>query len=98
MQAIKVKYLAPTNNRPSRWKAECAAGSVTVSYDCEGESQCVERAVKALCKKLGWNGNLVSGQLPTGEYCFVFLPHHGFDFQYSGDPSNILTIEGNESK
>lgn len=33
MQAIKTKYLPATNTKPSRIKAECEAGSITISYD-----------------------------------------------------------------
>ena len=33
MQAIEVKYLAPTNSRGSRFKATAPGGSVTISRD-----------------------------------------------------------------
>lgn len=54
-QAIITRYLPPTNERDSRIKATCYAGSITVpySYDCEMETAHA-RAAQALCAKLGW--------------------------------------------
>ena len=77
MQAIITKYFGPTNNRGSRIKAQCAAGSVTISYPYELSGQaCHRAAADALVQKLGWNdahyGGLLGGQLPSGEYVFVF--------------------------
>ena len=77
MQAIITKYFGPTNSRGSRIKAQCAAGSVTIDYPYELSGMyCHAQAAKALIKKLGWNdahyGGLLGGQLPSGEYVFVF--------------------------
>ena len=33
MQAIITKFVPPTNTKPSRYKAACARGSITVSAD-----------------------------------------------------------------
>lgn len=77
MQAIITKYLPVTNTRASRIKAQCAAGSVTIDYPHElSGMDCHAKAAKALVAKLGWNdahyGGLLGGQLPSGEYVFVF--------------------------
>ena len=77
MQAIITKYFGPTNSRGSRIKATCAAGSVTISYPYELSGQaCHRAAADALVQKMGWNdahyGGLLGGQLPSGEYVFVF--------------------------
>ena len=77
MQAIKTKYLPATNNRGSRIKATCDAGSVTIPYPHELSGQASHRAAaEALLVKLGWNdsnyGGLLGGGLPGGGYCFVF--------------------------
>lgn len=77
MQAISTKYLPVTNTRDSRIKATCAAGSVTISYPHEFSGMaCHAAAAKALVEKLGWGfahyGDLMGGQLASGEYVFVF--------------------------
>jgi hypothetical protein len=77
MQAIITKYFGPTNTRGSRIKATCAAGSVTISYPYELSGQaCHRAAADALVQKMGWDdahyGGLLGGQLPSGEYVFVF--------------------------
>ena len=77
MQAIITKYFGPTNSRGSRIKAQCAAGSITIDYpyDLSGRA-CHAVAAKALLHKLNWNdptyGSLMGGQLPNGDYAFVF--------------------------
>lgn len=77
MQAITTKYLSATNSRGSRIKATCAAGSVTIGYPHElSGMNCHAAAAKALVDKMGWNGpnygGLMGGQLPNGDYAFVF--------------------------
>jgi hypothetical protein len=77
MQAIQVKFLAPTNTRGSRYKATCAAGSLTLSSDhALNPSDNARKAAEALRDKLGWNtphhGELIEGGLPDGSYVFVF--------------------------
>lgn len=77
MQAIQVKYLPCTNNKGSRIKAWCAAGSVTIGYPHELSGQAVYRAAaELLTDKLAWNtgdyGAMLGGCLPNGDYCFVF--------------------------
>lgn len=77
MQAILTKYFGPTNSRGSRIKAQCAAGSITIGYPHELSGMaCHAKAAKALVEKLGWDhhhyGDLMGGQLPNGDYAFVF--------------------------
>lgn len=84
-QAITLKFLPCTNTKPDRWKAICAAGSITVcqsaifnddelrkevSLDCDGVSPKVH-AVWALLTKLEWGGLWHIGCLYTGEYVAV---------------------------
>ena len=77
MQAILTKKLPCTNTRPSRMKASCQAGSLTVSYayDLNIEEN-HERACALLIAKLGWScytpSKIVCGQLPDGTYAHVF--------------------------
>jgi hypothetical protein len=77
MQAILVKFLCPTNTKGSRYKATCAAGSLTLGSDHRlNPSDNARKAAEALRDKLGWNtpryGNLIEGGLPDGSYVFVF--------------------------
>ncbi len=55
-QAIKTKYIGPTNSRGSRVKATCDAGSITIDWQDELN---IDRnhatARDALCVKLGWH-------------------------------------------
>ena len=56
LQAIQTKYIGPTNSRGSRVKAYCQAGSITVSWlhNLNSEEN-HKRAVLELIKKLGWD-------------------------------------------
>lgn len=77
MQAIICKYFGPTNVKGSRIKAQCEAGSLTIDYPHELSGQAVYRkAAETLVSKLGWTnqnyGELLGGQLPSGDYVFVF--------------------------
>lgn len=88
MQAIKTKYLGPTNSRGSRIKAECMAGSITIPYPYgENEEEAHRTACDALCEKLDdkirkqygskesvWTKPKVGGALPNNEgYAFCFV-------------------------
>ena len=80
MQAIKTVYLPASNTKPSRIKATCDAGSVTISYPHELSGDAVYRAAAdALVKKLGWHmagavPEMACGGLPNnGGYVFVFV-------------------------
>jgi hypothetical protein len=76
MQAIQTKYLPATNFKPSRIKATCAAGSITIAYPHELSGQAVHRAAaEALVDKV-WKGKikdkLLGGSLKDGSSVFVF--------------------------
>jgi hypothetical protein len=79
MQAIQTKYISATNSRGSRIKAISASGvSATVSYNYELSGEAVHfEAVKALCKKLGWSGEFISGATKHG-YSFLFKNSQSF--------------------
>lgn len=70
--AVETKYLCPTNTKGARIKAFANGHSATISYpyDLSG-MHCHAEAVKVLCKKLGWHGDMLSGATKTG-YVFVF--------------------------
>lgn len=73
MQAITVKFIGPTNTRPICYKAECAAGSITVSQSHIDENQ-YHAAARALIIKLNWvdSGLWIEGTLKSGDTVFVF--------------------------
>lgn len=72
MKAIQTKYHGPTNTRGSRISATDGGNKVTIPYPHELSGELVHRkAAEALCAKMGWQGELVSGSLKTG-YVFVF--------------------------
>lgn len=58
-QAITTKYLSATNHRGERVKATAQAGSVTVSWDYELNTEANHKAAaKALSDKMGWDGSV----------------------------------------
>lgn len=73
MQAIKTKYVGPTNTRGSRIIASCDGGKITHNYahNIDVEQNHIDAAL-ALCKKLGWDGELATGYLDNG-YVHVFV-------------------------
>jgi hypothetical protein len=90
MQAIQTKYIPATNHKPSRIKAWCERGSITVSYDYElGDEGAAQVAVNALVSRFAeqdrknygtpvegnpWLRPMACGGLPSGGYAFVFIP------------------------
>ena len=57
MQSITVQYLPATNHRPTRLKAKCAGGSITIplDYSIDDRDYLVERTVAlALIAKMNW--------------------------------------------
>lgn len=61
MQSITVQYLPATNHRPTRLKAKCAGGSITVplDYSIDDRDYLVERTVAlALIARLEWDGQV----------------------------------------
>ena len=75
MQAIRTKYLAPTNTRGARFKASCEAGSITICSSYNNADVCHLEAAKALMAKLGWDkdSDLVSGGLDDGTYAHCLI-------------------------
>lgn len=73
MQAIQTKYFSPTLHKGSRIKATCEAGSITVNWNYSSDTELNHvTAAFMLMAKLGWAGNLVTGQLKDGSYVHVF--------------------------
>ena len=88
-QAIQTKYLCPTNTKGSRIKAFCSRGSVTISFPHDiADSERGRFAAKELIKKFvvqdktqfgtppaqnPWNREFVTGCLPDGSECHVFI-------------------------
>lgn len=72
--AIVTKYIGQSEYKPSRIKATCEAGSITVSYDhgLNGTENHIQ-AAKTLANKIGWHGKLITGAMPGNKgYCHVF--------------------------
>ena len=55
MQAIKVKYIAPTNTRGTRYKASTSTHCATIDFNYALDHTANElEALEALTVKLGW--------------------------------------------
>lgn len=66
--SITVKFMGPTNYKPSRYKATSQAGSLTFSADYAlNPTQNAEKVAMALAEKLDWNGDYILGYLPESE-------------------------------
>lgn len=87
MQAIEVKFLPVTNNKPDRLKAFCNAGhmergisglqdSLILRDISPSMENCAKLLAENLRNDLGWYqvhyGRLVMGTLKNGNYVFVF--------------------------
>lgn len=75
MQAIRTKYLSPTNTRGARIKATCEAGSLTVPYRYDLDTSDMHRkAAFELMEKLGWNPKVLhTGELPEVIECYAHV-------------------------
>jgi len=73
MKAIRTKYLGPTNTRGARILATDDDGNrTTIPYPYQLSGELVHRqAALALCRKLGWAGELTAGGLGNG-YVYVW--------------------------
>jgi len=74
MKAILTKYIGPTLHRGSRIKAYDEDGnSITIPFDYGlNQGQRHKKAAIALCKKMGWAGEMVGGGIKNGyAFCFV---------------------------
>lgn len=74
MKAIATTYFGPGNVRGSRVQAsDCDGNRIMVPYDhalnADGNHAA---AAQALCAKMEWHGELVSGSLGSG-YVFVWV-------------------------
>ncbi len=74
MKAIRTRYKGPTNTRGSRIIASDEDGNrITIGYDDALDSEDAHRkGADALCARMHWEGEMVSGSLKDG-YVFVFL-------------------------
>lgn len=80
LQAITVRYVGPTNHNGSRYKAFCAAGSVTENRDYSlSDGQQIALVAKKLIDKLGWNdhGQWFGGTAKNGDVVFVCAHEFG---------------------
>ena len=75
MKAIVTKYHGPTDCKGARISADDGDGNrVYLPYPYKLSGEAVHRAAAdALCKKMGWKGDLVGGATRSG-YAFVFMP------------------------
>lgn len=77
MQTITVKYLGPTNTKPSRLKATASNGAYAiVPYNLPEETSDYagyNRAAKLLRDRMGWIGKMIGGQLQGSEVVYVFV-------------------------
>lgn len=72
-QAIKTRFVGPTNTRGARVIATADAGRAIHYWEYAlGEGNHAEAARK-LCDLLNWGGRLACGGLPGGGYVFVFV-------------------------
>ena len=98
LAAIETKFIPCTNHLPSRVKATCQAGSLTLSWDDALDvARNHQAAAKALARRLNWAGKWVGGHLPKLKRGYVFVlvktynrPGHeegfwqnGFDVPYT---------------
>jgi hypothetical protein len=71
-QAIRTKYIWPTNHRAARIAVSARAGRMYVPYDAAllARKNFVA-AAEVYVKKHGWFGKWHGGELDTGEIIFV---------------------------
>jgi len=77
VKAIRTQYMGPTNTRGAQIKATCEGGhSLTLPFHYGADDQGHKAACDALRVKLGWGLEcpMVSGGLPDGSTCWVFVP------------------------
>lgn len=84
MQAIITKYIPATNTKPSRIKASCEQMEIAETFhniegDNDGERH--RKVCDMLCARMDarvgtkrWSRPKASGQIPSGEYVFCFIP------------------------
>ena len=74
MKAIVTKYHGPSNIKGSRYSATAEGGNriIKSADDRVSSDDNHAHAAIALCNKMDWRGELVSGGLPNGNTVFVF--------------------------
>ena len=75
MQAIRTRYIGPSNVKGSRIQAKCEGGSIYVGYDHALDIEDNHRAAcEALSKKLQWDstGSIIYGGVFDRDYYWVF--------------------------
>jgi len=80
MTSIRTKYLAPTDRRGARIKADAGLGRTTTiayRYDLDHEGR-HDAAALALCRKFKWTGRLARGGTENG-CAYVFLTDEDAD-------------------
>ena len=81
-QAITVKYLPCTNYKPGRYKAYCAAGSITKSMcnSMDNQSRDALNVARMLAEKLDWKGEWIGGVDKRGDWVFTcYIPEFESD-------------------
>lgn len=77
-QAITTKYLPATNHRGERVKATAQAGSVTVSWDYDLNTEANHKAAaQALADKMGWNATSPLSRAPRTSVWHSGADHKG---------------------
>ena len=75
MKAIQTKYLPATNTKEARIKAMIEGGhSIVIKYKHYFFGVYSHRkAATELCKKLAFDVDIVGGELPNHDYCWVII-------------------------
>ena len=74
MQAIKTKYKMGNYYKPSKFKASCSEGSISIPFDYKFDyKENHKLAAHALLKKLGLNNNIVTVKLKKEKFLHVLL-------------------------
>lgn len=82
-QAIETRFYGPTNHRPARVRAKCAAGVHWHEWDYSQSAALNHRdAAFALAATLGWDGRWRGGSGPdeTGYFWVLEAPNHRSTF------------------
>jgi hypothetical protein len=75
VRALQTRYLGPTTHRGARIKAWAeGVGSLSQPRDYDQDIDAAHRAAaRALADRHGWEWALLSGVLPNGDHCHVFM-------------------------
>ena len=87
VQAITTRVIPATNTKPARIKAECARGSLIISYPSGAGASAHRSAARLLCERFAaedvkeyctpyagttWLKPFISGVVKNGDYVHVF--------------------------